>query len=54
VHFSGKKIPIWPEWSEAAIQAEKWDLGTHGGGGGGGKGRDKKGAQVQVVQYIIL
>lgn len=32
----GKKITIWPEWTDAELAAEKWELG-----GGGGKGRDK-------------
>lgn len=30
----GKKYSIWPEWTEAEIAAEKFDLG-------GGKGKDK-------------
>jgi hypothetical protein len=29
------KFPIWPEWSEADINAEKWDAGK------GGKEKDK-------------
>uniref|UniRef100_A0A673T5K1 Androglobin n=1 Tax=Suricata suricatta TaxID=37032 RepID=A0A673T5K1_SURSU len=31
------KFPIWPEWSEADINAEKWDAGK------GGKEKDKMG-----------
>ncbi|XP_077632195.1 androglobin [Crocuta crocuta] len=31
------KFPIWPEWSEADINAEKWDAGK------GGKDKDKMG-----------
>uniref|UniRef100_A0A8C5K1M0 Androglobin n=1 Tax=Jaculus jaculus TaxID=51337 RepID=A0A8C5K1M0_JACJA len=31
------KFPIWPEWSEADINAEKWDVGK------GGKDKDKAG-----------
>ncbi|CAO2628457.1 Adgb, partial [Lemmus lemmus] len=31
------KFPIWPEWSEADINAEKWDAGK------GGKEKDKTG-----------
>ncbi|KAF6112551.1 androglobin [Phyllostomus discolor] len=25
-----RKFPIWPEWSEADINAEKWDAGKSG------------------------
>ncbi|VTJ72705.1 Hypothetical predicted protein, partial [Marmota monax] len=31
------KFPIWPEWSEADINAEKWDAGKSG------KEKDKTG-----------
>lgn len=33
-----KKISIWPEWSDADLAMEKWELA---GGGTGGKGQKK-------------
>ena len=40
-----RKITIWPEWNEADLAMEKWDLA-----GGGGKGKDKtKGLHSTVV-----
>lgn len=45
-----KKISIWPEWTDAELAAEKWDLG-----GGAGKGRDKgKGGHTTVVGLILF
>lgn len=41
-----KKVSIWPEWTDAELATEKWDLG----GGGTGKGRDKgKSVHTTVV-----
>lgn len=42
-------MSIWPEWTEAELATEKWDLG----GGGAGKGRDKgkAGHVAGVMQY---
>ena len=41
-----KRISIWPEWTDADLATEKWDLV-----GGAGKGRDKgKSAHPAVVR----
>lgn len=37
------KFPIWPEWNEADINAEKWDAGK------GGKEKDKMGKSPVFV-----
>ncbi|KAK7816596.1 hypothetical protein U0070_000449 [Myodes glareolus] len=42
------KFPIWPEWSEADINAEKWDAGK------GGKEKDKTGkSPIFLMRWII-
>ncbi|EPY80660.1 hypothetical protein CB1_000812005 [Camelus ferus] len=42
------RFPIWPEWSEADINAEKWDAGK------GGKEKDKTGkSPVLLMRWII-
>lgn len=40
------KFPIWPEWSEADINAEKWDSGK------GGKEKDKAGKSPVLVSKL--
>lgn len=40
------KFPIWPEWSEADINAEKWDAGK------GGKEKDKMGKSPIFVSRL--
>lgn len=40
------KFPIWPEWSEADINAEKWDTGK------GGKEKDKTGKSPVFVSKL--
>lgn len=43
-----KRVAIWPEWTEAELAIEKWDLG-----GGAVKGRDKsKGGHNIVVRNL--
>lgn len=37
------KFPIWPEWNEADINAEKWDTGKVG------KEKDKAGKSPVLV-----
>lgn len=37
------RFPIWPEWNEADINAEKWDAGK------GGKEKDKAGRSPILV-----
>ena len=41
-----RKPTIWPEWTEAELAAEKWDLG-------GGKGRAKSSAINAVNSSIV-
>lgn len=48
LHFNSetvRKPTIWPEWTEAELAAEKWDLG-------GGKGRAKSSANNVVNSSI--
>lgn len=40
------RFPIWPEWSEADINAEKWDAGK------GGKEKDKTGKSPVLVSRL--
>ena len=42
----GRKFSIWPEWSEAEIASEKFDLG-------GGKGKDKGKASQSLTVLTI-
>ena len=39
---NARKPTIWPEWTEAELAAEKWDLS-------GGKGRAKSAATVNLA-----
>lgn len=41
------KFPIWPEWSEADINAEKWDAGKSG------KEKDKTGKSPIFVSKLL-
>ncbi|XP_012510972.1 PREDICTED: androglobin [Propithecus coquereli] len=42
------KFPIWPEWSETDVNAEKWDAGK------GGKEKDKTGkSPIFLMRWII-
>ena len=41
-----RKFPIWPEWSEADVNAEKWDTGK------GGKDKDKIGKSPTFVSKL--
>jgi hypothetical protein len=54
-----QKLPLWIEWNENDLNAEKWDSG--GGGGGGGKaggaaasggGKDAKSKPTSAPVYI--
>lgn len=40
------KFPIWPEWNEADVNAEKWDTGK------AGKEKEKSGISVSSVTHI--
>lgn len=40
------KFPIWPEWNEADINAEKWDTGKTG------KEKDKSGKSPVLVSCM--
>lgn len=42
------RFPIWPEWSEADINVEKWDAGK------GGKEKDKSGRSPILVRFLNL
>ncbi|VFV25445.1 Hypothetical predicted protein [Lynx pardinus] len=41
------KFPIWPEWNEADINAEKWDAGK------GGKEKDKMGKSPVFTPVVV-